>query len=193
MQRVSVVGNSGSGKTSLARELAAALRAPLLELDSVFHLPDWTELPADEFRARVTAFTRADRWVVDGNYSTVRPIVWARADTVVWVDPPHPVVMTRVVRRTLRRLVTREELWNGNREPWSNILSLDPGRSIIAWSWTQRRKYRDRYSGAMADPEWAHMEFVPVRTRTDRRRLLAAVSVGKGRSGRPGQLDQQIP
>ena len=144
MQRVSVVGNSGSGKTSLARELAAAMDVPLLELDSTFHLPGWTDLPVDEFRARVSEFIRGDGWIVDGNYSAVRLLVWARADTVVWVDPPHPVVMARVVRRTLRRVVTREELWNGNREPWSNVSSLDPKRSIVAWSWTQRRKYRDR-------------------------------------------------
>ena len=193
MLRVSVVGNSGSGKTSLARELAAAMDVPLLELDSIFHLPGWTELPPEEFRARVSEFARGDAWVVDGNYSTVRLLVWARADTVVWVDPPHPVVMARVVRRTLRRVVTREELWNGNREPWSNIFSVDPARSIVAWSWTQRHKYRDRYSAAMTDPEWAHVEFVPVRTRADRRRLLAAVSTGKGRSGRPGQLDEKLP
>lgn len=188
MERVSVVGNSGSGKTSLARELAAALDVPLLELDSIFHLPGWSELPVDEFRARVGQFAKGGRWVVDGNYSTVRLLVWARADTVVWVDPPHPVVMARVVRRTLRRVVTREELWNGNREPWSNVFSLDPTRSIVAWSWTQRHKYRERYSSAMTDPEWAHIEFVPVRTPADRRRLLA-----KAASARPGQMDQQVP
>ncbi|HET6811047.1 MAG TPA: AAA family ATPase [Acidimicrobiales bacterium] len=191
MQRVSVVGNSGSGKTTLARQLAAAMDVPLLELDSIFHLPGWTDLPAEEFRDRVGAFVKGGRWVVDGNYSVVRLLVWARADTVVWVDPPHPVVMARVVRRTLRRVVTREELWNGNREPWSNVLSFDPGRSIVAWSWTQRHKYRDRYSSAMTDPDWAHIEFVPVRTRADRRRLLAAAQAAA--SGRPGQLDEQVP
>ena len=185
MRRVSVVGNSGSGKTTMSRELAAALNVPLLELDSIFHLPGWTELPADEFRRQVDRFTSGDAWVVDGNYSAVRLLVWARVDTVVWVDPPDPVVMARVIRRTLRRVVTREELWNGNREPLANLFSRE--RSIVAWSWTQRRKYRDRYSSAMSDPEWAHVEFVPVRTRRDRRRLLAVAS------GRPGQVGQQLP
>jgi adenylate kinase family enzyme len=185
VRRVSVVGNSGSGKTTVARELAAVLDVPLLELDSIFHLPGWTELPADEFRARVAGFVSGDGWVVDGNYSTVRLLVWARADTVVWVDPSHPVVMARVVRRTLRRVFTREELWNGNREPWSNLFSWE--RSIVAWSWSQRRKYRDRYSTAMSDPEWSDIRFVPVRTRVDRRRLLVAAS------GRAGELDQQLP
>jgi hypothetical protein len=85
-------------------------------------------------------------------------------------------------------------LWNGNREPWSNLYSLDPTRSIVAWSWTQRHKYRDRFASAMTDPEWDHIAFVPVRTRADRRRLLAAAEAADAApSARPGQLDEQVP
>lgn len=186
VQRISVVGNSGSGKTRLARQLAAALGIPLLELDSIFHLPGWTELPVDEFRARVGELVSGPAWIVDGNYSAVRLLVWERADTVVWVDPPQAVVMARVIRRTARRVLTREELWNGNREPWSNVWSWDPTRSIVAWSWTQRHKYRDRYASAMTDPAWAHLRFVLVRTRADRRRLLDAAAQGLG----PGVTDR---
>jgi len=85
VQRVSVVGTSGSGKSTLARELARRLGASWLELDSVYHLADWTPLDAAEFRARVAAVAAGERWVIDGNYSTVRDLVWARADTVVWL------------------------------------------------------------------------------------------------------------
>ncbi len=170
--RVSVVGNSGSGKTRLARMLAAALGVPFLELDAVFHLPDWGELPVEQFRAGVREFAAGAAWVVDGNYSVVRDVVWERADTVVWVDPPQALVMARVVRRTLRRTVTRQELWNGNREPFSNLWSLDPYRSIIAWSWTRRTEYRRRYETAMVDPAWRHLTFVRLRRAGEARRLL---------------------
>ena len=176
LRRTAVVGNSGSGKTTLARALAATLDVPRLELDALFHLPGWTELPTEDFRARVSEFVAGGRWVVDGNYSAVGDLVWARADTVVWVDPPDPVVLSRIVRRTLRRVVTRQELWNGNREPWSNVFSWNPERSIVAWSWTQRAKYRARYSAAMADPAWAHIDFVRLRNRADGRRLLEAAA-----------------
>ena len=174
MRRVSVVGNSGSGKSVLGRALAAALHVPYLELDSIFHLPGWTELPTDEFRARVKAAADGPGWVVDGNYSVVNDLVWDRADTVVWVDPPHPIAMARLTRRTLGRILTREELWNANREPWSNLWSLDPMRSIIAWAWTRRGTYRARYGAAMADPALGHLRFIRVRTRADRARLLDA-------------------
>jgi adenylate kinase family enzyme len=167
VERVSVVGNSGSGKTTLARMLARELGADVLELDSIFHLPSWQELPREDFRAAVSAVVAGEKWVVDGNYSAVIDLVWEQADTVVWLDYPRRLVMRQVIGRTLRRLLTREELWNGNREPLRNITTLDPQRSILAWAWTQHPKYRERFTAAMADPANAHLEFVRLTTPRD--------------------------
>jgi adenylate kinase family enzyme len=173
VQRVSVVGNSGSGKSTLGAALAARLGVPYVELDSIFHQPGWTELPRDEFRARVEAETAGNAWVIDGNYTAVRDLVWARADTVVWIDLPRPLVMRRIIARTVRRAVFRQELWNGNREPSSNWLTLDPERSIIMWSWTQHAKYRVRYADAMADPALAHLTFIRLRSPAEVRAFLS--------------------
>lgn len=164
MQRISVVGNSGSGKTTLTRTLAGTLGVPHLELDAIFHLPDWQELDTETFRARVDEFTSAPSWVVDGNYSAVRDIVWARADTVVWLDLPRQRVMRQVIGRTLRRAATRQALWNGNREPLGNFFRLKPEESIIMWAWSRHHAYRERYLTAAADPANAHLEFVRLGT-----------------------------
>jgi adenylate kinase family enzyme len=172
VQRVSVVGNSGSGKSTLAAALAARLGVPHVELDSIFHQPGWVELPGEEFRARVGSLAAGDAWVIDGNYTAVRDLVWARADTIVWIDLPRTLVMRRIVGRTLRRAALRQELWNGNREPWSNWLTLDPERSIIMWSWTQHAKYRVRYTDAMIDPVWAHLRFIRLRSPAQVRAFL---------------------
>jgi adenylate kinase family enzyme len=173
VRRVSVVGNSGSGKSTLAAGLAARLGVPFVELDSIFHQPGWTELPRDEFRARVGAVAAGEEWVIDGNYTAVRDLVWARADTVVWIDLPRRLVMRRVVGRTIRRAVLRQELWNGNREPSSNWLTLDPERSIIMWAWTQHAKSRARYGEAMADPAFAHLRFVHLRSQAEVRAFVS--------------------
>ncbi len=173
VRRVSVVGNSGSGKSTLARRLAAVLGVPCLELDSVFHLPGWQELPREEFKRLVTARVSADGWVIDGNYGAVRDIVWARADTVVWLDPPRRTVMRQVTWRTVRRAVTRQELWNGNREPLANFLRWSPEESIISWAWHNHAKYRARYDAAAADPANAHLTFVRLAGRRDAERFLA--------------------
>jgi len=172
IRRVSVVGNAGSGKTTFAAALASTLAAPHVELDAIFHQPGWTELDPDEFRRRVGEATTPEAWVVDGNDPLVQDRVWGRARAVVWLDLLRPVVARRVVGRTLRRVVLRRELWNGNREPWRNLLPLDPARSIIGWSSMQHAKYRERYGAAMADPARAHLRFVRLSSTDEAARFL---------------------
>jgi adenylate kinase family enzyme len=173
VRRVSVVGNSGSGKSRLARELAAILGVPHLELDGVFHQPGWEPLPVQEFQRVVAARANEDGWVIDGNYSAVRPAVWARADTVVWLDPPRRTVMRQIIWRTARRAATRQELWNGNRESLANFLRWVPEESVISWAWHNHAKYRTRYAAAAADPANAQLTFIRLAGRRDVSRFLA--------------------
>jgi adenylate kinase family enzyme len=173
VRRVSVVGNSGSGKTTVAIGIAGALAVPHLELDAVFHQPNWEPLERDLFRARVAEFIASDGWVVDGNYSAVRDLVWQRADTVVWMDLPRRQIMRQLGARTLRRMVLRTELWNGNTESWRYLFRLDPERSILRWAWTQHAKYVDRYGAARDDPANRHLTFVRLRSRAEAAQFLA--------------------
>jgi adenylate kinase family enzyme len=170
MQRISVVGNSGSGKTTVAQAIAAELSLPYLELDGVFHQPDWQPLDSEEFRRIVSEFTVAESWVVDGGYSAVSDIVWARADTVIWVDPPRHRLMRQLVPRTLRRMATGTELWNGNQERWRYLFPRE--ESVLLFAWTNHRRLRARYESAQADPENAHLTFVRLRTPEETAALL---------------------
>lgn len=177
MQRVSVVGNAGSGKSRLARRLADAIGAPCVELDTIHHLAEWEPIDPDEFLATVGTIAANDAWVIDGNYRTVvvDGPVWQHADTVVWLDPPRRVVMRQVVARTIRRLVRGEELWNGNREPIRNLIAWDPHKSIIRWAWTQHDKYQERYNTAMTPPALAHITFVRLHSHHEADAWLSSV------------------
>ncbi|MGN6474368.1 MAG: hypothetical protein ACTHK4_12075, partial [Mycobacteriales bacterium] len=64
--------------------------------------------------------------------------------------------------------------WNGNRERWTNLLTRDPDRSVVAWAWTMHAKYRDRYERASRDPACAHLRFVTVRDAADASSLLTS-------------------
>jgi adenylate kinase family enzyme len=198
VRRVSVVGNSGSGKSTLARELAATLGVPHLELDSVFHQPRWEPLPVDEFQRVVAARAAEDGWVIDGNYSSrVQPIIWARADTVIWLDLPRLTVMRQIIGRTLRRAVTRQELWNGNREPLTNFFSLDPEKSVISWAWHSHARYRTEYAAAATAPANAHLTFIRLAGRGDVGRFLAdpvayARASGESRRVRPSRRPRTL-
>src|SRR5712691_1868967 len=114
-QRVAVRGGTGSGKSTFARALARRLDLPYVELDALHHGPNWREATAEELRAKVEAALDDGRgWVVDGNYdSKLGTLVLDRAELIVWLDLPLLVKLPRLVRRTVRRTRSREELWNG--------------------------------------------------------------------------------
>jgi adenylate kinase family enzyme len=174
VRRVSVVGTAGAGKSTVARKLAAILGAPWLELDSVYHQAGWIPLPAEEFRRRVAAVAGGERWVMDGNYSTVRDLVWARADTVIWLDLRKRTVMRRIVWRTLRRVAGRAKLWNGNRERWGNLFTWDQHESVISWAWHTYGSRRERYAALLADPAYGHLRVIRLTSPRAARRFLRA-------------------
>ena len=128
-------GTSGSGKTTLAARIAERLDVTAVELDAIYHQADWTPLPTDEFRRRVAALASGETWVIEGNYSAVRDLVWASCDLAVVHDLPRWVTTTRVLRRSWRRVLQREELWNANTESLSALVSFDPERNPVLWSW----------------------------------------------------------
>lgn len=154
VKRILVVGNSGSGKTHLAQTLSVRLGLPHLELDALNHRAGWQEAPVPEFREAVVERLREYErshggWVVDGNYRS-RVADLLEPDIYVWLDYSRPVVFRRVLGRTLSRLLLRRTLWNGNRERWTNLVSRDPHRNIILWSWTQDDRYAAKYEEAAA-------------------------------------------
>ena len=160
MQHVNVVGTSAVGKSTLALALAERLGAPCIELDALHWEPNWTEAPTPVLRERVEAAIAGERWVVDGNYAQVRDLVWARVDTVVWLDYPLATILGRYLRRTLRRLGRREQLWGGNRERLAmHLLSRD---SLLWWILTTYRRRRREYPPLLA----ARPEITVVRLRS---------------------------
>ncbi len=175
MRRVHVIGTSGCGKTTFARALAERLDTRHIELDAIFHQPDWTPLPADDFSRLVRAEAADDTWVADGNYGDVRALLWERADTVIFLDFARPTTTRRVVSRTVRRMASGEELWNGNREEWRNFFATRPEDSIILWSISRHRLDRRRYRVAPTSSRWRHVDFVRLASPRDARDWLSAV------------------
>ena len=158
-RRFNVVGTSGAGKTTFARALAARLALPCVELDQLNWEAGWVEADHEVFRERVVAATAPDEWVLDGNYSRVRELVWARADTLVWLDFPRSVVTWRIVTRSLARIVRRTELWAGNRERPSQLFGRE---SIIWWSISTYARRRRDYPRLLAG--FPHLEVVRLRS-----------------------------
>lgn len=151
-----------SGKTTLARGISLCLNIPHVELDYLHWEPNWTEVPNEVMRQRVDVALSGDRWVVDGNYSFVRDIVWGRADTVVFLDYSWTVVMSRVLWRTFGRSITQQEVCNGNRE--SLLKAFFSKDSILLWALQTYGKNRKKYPLLFQQPEYAHINIVHLRS-----------------------------
>jgi adenylate kinase family enzyme len=140
-KRIAVSGPTSSGKSTLGRRLAAITGAPYIELDSLYHGPNWT--PNEDFVERVAERTSGETWVTDGNYAAARSYTWGRADLIVWLDFPFRVTFWRLTRRTFRRWWKREELWNGNREILRNHFLTK--NSLFLWAITTHWRHRRQY------------------------------------------------
>lgn len=171
MRRVAIIATaSSSGKTTLGRELARRLGAPFHELDAYNHGPNWTEATPAELRARVAPLLAEPAWVVDGSYrSKLGDLVLESADVVLWLDMPRRVWFPRLVRRTMSRIVRREELWSGNRETFRNaFLSRDSLLLFALRNYPRRRR--------LYPEELARYDVVRLRSPREVERWLAGVS-----------------
>lgn len=144
-QRVLIAGVTGSGKTTLARRIAARWDLRHVEIDALFHGPGWT--PRPEFLDDVRAFAATERWVTEWQYTSqgTDSVLAPRADLLVWLDYPYPVVRRRLLVRTFRRRVFRTQLWNGNVEPalWHRD-AWSGENDILRWQKATRHKWSVR-------------------------------------------------
>ena len=174
-QRIVVIGTSATGKTTMAAILARRLQMAHVELDGLHWEAHWTEAATPVFRARVAAALMGERWVVDGNYGKARDLIWPHADTAVWLDYPLPIILWRLLSRTARRIIRREQLWNGNRERlWTQIASRN---SLFLWVLTTHGRRTREFLGLLARPEYAHLQVVRLRSQRQADAWLRSLSM----------------
>jgi adenylate kinase family enzyme len=153
-RRINVRGISGAGKSTFSADLADRLGLAYVELDALYHGPNWSEPTIEEFRARVHAAmdAAAQGWVIDGSYdSKLGEIVVAAADTIIWLDLPFRKIFPRLWKRTIHRIRNNVELWNGNRETWRDQFASR--QSIFFWTLRAHLRHRRDWPSRFAsDP-----------------------------------------
>lgn len=157
-KRIIVVGATGSGKSTTAERLAQRLGSCHIELDALYWQPNWVGTPDEEFLAKVDAATQAESWTLSGNYRRTRPITWQRADAVIWLDYPLPIVFWQLLKRTIRRAVKREVLWGTNVENFWKHLELWSDDSLFKWLFKTYWRRKREYPLLFAQLEYAHLK-----------------------------------
>lgn len=167
-KRIVVIGTTSSGKSTLAEQLAKKLDLDFIELDALFWEPNWQGANVEVFRKRVETVTSSQRgkseeqsgWVVAGNYRKVRDLIWPKAQVVIWLDYPFHIVFWRMLTRTIRRAVTREELWNGNRETFWVHLKFWSDDSLFNWLFKTYWRRKREIPALLALPEHKHLKLI---------------------------------
>ena len=154
-QRIVIIGNSATGKTTLAYEVATRLGCPHIERDAFQWEANWTPSTDIVFQARVMEAIKGECWVADGNFSRVRDIVWGRADTLVWLDYPLWLILWRLSKRSWQRVRQHELLWNGNHESWSHLLSRN---GVFMWTLKAHFRHRREYPVLLQQQQFKHLQ-----------------------------------
>ena len=164
-RRIAVVGCTGAGKSTLSARLAELIGATHTQLDNLYHGPNWTPRPDNDFRQDVAEAVAEDAWVIDGNYANLRSEIWPRATTIVWLDYLLTTCFRRLLRRTIRRASTGEVICNGNRESWRQ--SFASSDSILLYQLQAFGRQRRRTAKDLAKPEHAHLRVIHCRRPRD--------------------------
>ena len=159
-KRIVVIGTTSSGKSTLAEQLARRLDSNFIELDALHWEADWAEASLEVFRERVEVATKAERWIVAGNYHVVRDLVWPKAEAVLWLDYSLGRIFWQLLRRTLTRWWTQELLWGKNRErlwPHFKLWSTD---SLFHWLFKTYWRRKREYPELLTLPEHQHLKVI---------------------------------
>lgn len=162
--RIVVIGTTSSGKSTLAEQLAQKFELNYIELDALYWEPNWKEANPEVFRQRVETATSSQAWVVAGNYRVVRDLIWSKAQAVIWLDYPFHIVFWRLLTRTIRRALTQEELWNGNRETFWVHLKLWSADSLFHWLFKTYWRHRREYPLLFSLSEYKHLRVIHFRS-----------------------------
>jgi adenylate kinase family enzyme len=173
-RRLMIHGATGSGKTTLSRQLGELLGIHVVELDAIRHDGGWDATPWEMFRERLARELAAhpEGWVTEGNYSRVADISLATAETILWLHPPQRVSFARVLRRTLYRVRSGKPFYKEDGPIETFRQSFLSRQSILLWSLTQHRHTEQSIRTRLDGPHNARV--YELRTQADIQAVIMA-------------------
>lgn len=174
--KVFIFGISGSGKSRLAKKLAADFKVKHIELDEFYFLPGWVVRSVEDFVADVEDAIKEQDWVICGSSRHVRLLIMQQADVIVWLNYPFLKTFWQTLKRTFKRLITKEPCCNGNYE---TIRRQFFSRHSIFWFViTKYRRRKQVYYLLSQDPTFKK-KWVTVHNKHELERFLENAELGK--------------
>jgi len=132
MKRVLIIGNCGSGKSTLSTKLSIKTKLPVIHLDKEYWQAGWKETPKDEWEKKVAKLIRRDQYIMDGNYRGTLALRLGQADTLIYLQYPSLKCFWRVLKRIFKHHgKTRPDMHPGCPERFD----LDFLHYVLAFKW----------------------------------------------------------
>lgn len=174
LKKIVVIGDSCSGKTTLARDLSKKLGIKHIELDSLFWEGNWKNVDTIEFKKRITSALQDTNFITDGNFSMARDVIWDKTDTIIWIDLPIWIILTRFFSRSISRSLKKELLWGKCQETLrKSIFSKD---SLFMWIISTHYKRKRTYSKIMKDDAYSHINFIRLNSAKEVNKFIKQIS-----------------
>lgn len=161
--KINVVGTSSSGKTTVSKKLSDILSISHIEMDALFWGPNWEPSSYEEFCAKLRSALKGSSWILDGNYTRTTPIKWESVNVVIWLDFSFMCSLFQSIKRAIKRIIAREELWpgTGNIETLGGLFSKD---SIVLYTIKSHRRVRRKYEAYFKSGYYPNIQFIRLRS-----------------------------
>ena len=119
MNRICIIGGSGTGKTTLANNLGEQLKLPVCHIDGIHHLENWKVRDKDERDKIILEKIAEDKWIIDGTYHSTLKQRLDKSDYVIYLDYSTIAQIKGVLGRFLKNHGKEKEEIPGCKEKMS--------------------------------------------------------------------------
>ena len=148
MERILIIGNAGSGKTTFSRKLAQQLNLPLVHLDQIYWCGEWEHLSREEFDSVLQKELENPRWIIDGNFNRTLPLRLKYCDTVFFFDLPTITCLWGITKRVFTNYGHAREDMGGNCKEYFDAQKIPLYRNVLHFNKEHHKHYHRMLSQA---------------------------------------------